>query len=93
MAPAESTFFSALPVLSATQMLAPSKTRPYGLVNPAVTVVAVHGTVGPGVRIVIAPPWFAVQTREPSNAIPKIDPTRLLATVVTPPAGWDGSIE
>ena len=60
--------------------------------KPVVTVVAVHGVVAPGVTIETELPELAVQTRAPSKAMPKGVFPRLLATVVTAPAAWPGSI-
>src|SRR5262249_27880734 len=56
------------------------------------TVVTVQGGEAPGVTIETDPEKFAVQIRDPSKAIPTVPFPRLLATVVTAPAAWRGSI-
>src|SRR5262249_43582108 len=63
--------------------------------KPAVTVVTVQGIVGPGVMIETGygGPKFTVQKRAPSNTMVLALSGRLLATVVTTPAGCDGAIE
>src|SRR5262249_39701433 len=53
--------------------------------------VTVHGIVAPGVTIEREVP-SAVQIRPPSKAIPLGASPRLLATVVTAPGAWLGSI-
>src|SRR5215510_2509211 len=78
---------------SAAQMPVPSKRTPTGSKNPTVTVVTVQGITTVGVRIDREPPkTLATQTRSPSNATPYEPLPRLLATVVTTPAGCVGSI-
>src|SRR5215831_6658192 len=60
---------------------------------PANTVVTVQGIDGPGVTIETdCPLTWASQILAPSKAMPLGLPARLLATVVTAPAGWLGSI-
>jgi hypothetical protein len=61
-------------------------------VNPVVTVVTVQGIDGPGVTIETELPKLAVQTRAPSKATPWGTFPKSLATVVTAPAAWLGSI-
>src|ERR1700730_9020607 len=64
---------------------------PTGLLKPVVTVATDQGRMGPGVTMETEP-WFAVQILDPSKVIPVgSDPTSL-ATVVTGPSGWLGSI-
>src|SRR5262245_1134144 len=66
------------------------------LPTPTLTLVTVHGTVAPGVAIDTDPvepsPSLAVHSRAPSNAIARGAFPRLVATVVTVPAVWLGSI-
>src|SRR5262249_53316532 len=93
MAPAPLSLKRLPAVWSATQMLAPSKTTPVGSEKPVVTVVAVHGIEAPGVRIEMDDDCgLVVQTFAPSKAMPVDPPPSVLATVVTTPAGWLGSI-
>src|SRR5262245_17042196 len=65
-----------------------------GSEKPVVTVVTVHGIVAPGVTIETDPggPTLPVQIRPPSKPTPKAWSPSVLATVVTTPAGCDGSI-
>src|SRR6476469_4763043 len=87
-APAGSSFRSVPALKSVTQTFDPSKTAPSSRLNPAVTVVTVHGIVAPGVMRETVPDWFAVQIRLPSNAIPSGMLPRLGASVVSAPAAW-----
>ena len=52
----------------------------------------VHGIVAPGVTIETELPKLAVQIRDPSKVRVEGIASRLLATVVTAPAAWVGSI-
>src|SRR5262249_9981475 len=93
LAPAASTLRIVPGPASETQMFEPSKTTPLGDENPVVTVVAVQGIETVGVTIEMEEPkLFPVQTRRPSKAAAVAPLPRLLATVVTPPAGPLGSI-
>src|SRR5262245_60183301 len=90
--PAEPSLSRVPALTSVPQPNVPSKTAPVGAAKPAVTVVTVH--VGPtaGVMIETEAPWFAVQTRTPSKAMPSDWLPRLVATAVTAPAGMAGSM-
>src|SRR5262249_36101026 len=80
---------------SVTQMFAPSKTTPVtAMVNPAVTVVTVHGMEAAGVTIETPAggPEVAAQRRPPANASPSGKTPTPPQTVVTDPAACEGSI-
>src|SRR5262249_29400485 len=88
IAPSASTLRIVPGPASETQMFEPSKTTPLGDANPVDTVVAVQGIEAVGVTIEMEEPkLFAVQTRSPSKAAAVEPFPRLLATVVTAPAG------
>jgi hypothetical protein len=60
--------------------------------RPVVTVVADQGSDCPGVTRETPPPELPVQIFEPSYARDEGNLPRRIATVVTAPAGWLGSI-
>jgi hypothetical protein len=70
MLPSVLSLCKALALLSVTHMLVPSKSTSLRLMNPAETVVTI---VGLRVMIETDPLVLAVQIREPSKAIPKLD--------------------
>src|SRR5262249_6850789 len=96
MAPELLSFRSVPRRASVTQTLDPSKRAPIGPdePTPTVNVVTVQGIEADGVMIETEPgaPPFAVQTLDPSRAMPVGLTPRLLATVVTAPAVRAGSI-
>src|SRR5262245_33699299 len=98
MPPAASSFSKVLALASATQTLLPSYRIPATTLNPRDTVVTVQGMDAVGVTIETDPEpgeksaTLVVQIRAPSNAARAGAFPRLLATVVTAPAGWLGSM-
>src|SRR5262245_31804573 len=91
MAPAELSLSSVPRVEFDTQTLFPSKTGPYMLLKPTVTVVTVQGTVFDGWTIETEPS-LAVQPWNPSRVPPLGVLPRFVAATVTAPAGCVASI-